>query len=140
MSLLSLIGLIAACGAMGGVANCAIAGEFVLPRIDKSAKTWRPGWIGNVLVGSIAAVVIAGMYGPLSQVVLNATTPPTLPPVTMANLLGAVVVGLGGGNILTQLAQRQADQLARENLTATLAQLTASRAPPPKKAKAKGQA
>jgi len=112
-SLLSLALLIDACGAAGGVANGALAGEFRLPRVDRWAKTRRPCWIGNVIVGSTAAVVIAGVYGPLSQVVLNAATPTTLTRVTMAKLLGAVIVCPGGVNIVTQLAQRQAGQLAR---------------------------
>lgn len=116
MSIWGLVGLIALLGAVGGIANSAISGEFVLPRFDRKRRTWRPGWIGNVVVGSIAAVVIGGMYGTLSQVVIN-NGEPVLPKLTISQLIGAVVVGLGGGNILTQLSQRQAQRLAREALT-----------------------
>jgi len=115
--------MIAGLGALGGIANCAITGEFALPQFDRANKVWRPGWIGNVIVGAIAAVVVGGMYGPLAQFVINGTAQ-AVPQLTVAQLLGAVVVGLGGGNILTQLAQRQAERLAKDNLAATLAAMT----------------
>jgi hypothetical protein len=50
MTIWQIILLISACGAMGGIVNCAISGEFNYPRFDAAAKVWRPGWIGNVLV------------------------------------------------------------------------------------------
>lgn len=121
MKIWSLLTIIAALGAIGGVANCAVAGEFVRPRFDPVNKSWRPGWLGNVIVGLIAAIVVGGMYGPLAQYVIN--TAQDLPQLTVAQLLGAVLVGMGGANILTQLAQRQADQLSKQNLTSALKSL-----------------
>ena len=115
MTIWNLIWMILGLGALGGIANCAITGEFALPRFDKNNNVWRPGWIGNVIVGAIAAVVVGGMYGPLAHYVVNAPKQ-TLPELTVAQLLGAVVVGLGGGNILTQLTQRQAERLTKANL------------------------
>ena len=115
--------MIAALGAVGGIANCAITGEFALPQFDRVNRIWRPGWVGNVIIGVIAAVVVGGMYGPLAHFVINGTKQ-DVPQLTVAQLLGAVVVGLGGGNILTQLAQKQAERLAKDNLAATLASMT----------------
>lgn len=123
MTIWSLLILIAVLGAVGGFANCLITGEFVLPKYDNDNKIWRPGWVGNILVGAIAAVVVGGMYGPLSQVVINGAQQ-VIPQLTIAQLVGAIVVGLGGGNILTQFAQRQAERLARDNLAATLGEIT----------------
>ncbi len=64
--------------------------------------------------------------------VINSGQPQSVPALTVAQLLGAVVVGLGGGNILTQMAQRQAERLAKDNLTmalATMAKATGSLPP-----------
>ena len=54
MTIWQIILLIAGFGAIGGIVNCAISGEFNYPRFDAAAKVWRPGWIGNVLVGAVA--------------------------------------------------------------------------------------
>src|ERR1043166_1758225 len=67
MTIWQIILIIAGCGAIGGIVNCAISGEFNYPRFDASAKVWRPGWIGNVLVGAVASVVVWGIYGPLAS-------------------------------------------------------------------------
>jgi hypothetical protein len=106
-----------------------ITGEFALPQFDKNNKIWRPGWVGNVFVGAVAAVVVGGMYGPLAQFVINGSQQ-TVPQLTVAQLLGAVIVGIGGGNILTQLAQRQADRLAKDTLASALAAMTKPAATP----------
>lgn len=118
MGIWDFIWIAAGLGALGGIANSAVSGEFVLPRKQSGPNgiSWRPGWIGNVLVGAIAAVVVAGLYGPLSQVQINPTGPQSLPPVTVAQILGAIVVGMGGGTILTKIAQLQSERLAKENL------------------------
>lgn len=100
-----LIGLMAALGAMGGFVNCAVGGGFHLPHIDKQAKVWRPGWIGNVLVGGVAAVVVWGIYGPLASYDLVAAQKLDTQ-LTLAQLLTSLVVGLGGGRILTLEAQK----------------------------------
>src|SRR2546430_16426030 len=64
MTIWQIILLIAGCGAVGGIVNCAISGEFNYPRFDAAAKVWRPGWIGNVLVGAVESVVEWGIFGP----------------------------------------------------------------------------
>src|SRR5438477_10902478 len=102
--------VIAGLGAVGGLVNCAIAQEFALPHIDREAKVWRPGWIGNVVVGAVAAPVIWGMYGPLAGHAINAADKLDL---TLAQVFVSVVIGLGGGGILTVEAQKQAERVAK---------------------------
>jgi len=41
MTIWQIILLIAGCGAVGGIVNCAISGEFNYPRFDAAAKVWR---------------------------------------------------------------------------------------------------
>src|SRR2546430_9557680 len=67
MTIWQIILLIAGCGAVGGIVNCAISGEFNYPRFDAAAKVWRPGLIGDVLVGAVASAVVWGIYGPLAS-------------------------------------------------------------------------
>lgn len=128
MTILLLILFVAFLGAVGGVANCAIAGEFVLPHHDKTTGIWRPGWVGNVIVGAIAAICVWGLNGPLSSYDLFSVGSQNIP-FTISQLVSSIVVGLGGGNILTQLAQKQAERITKDNLTAALQTMTAS-APP----------
>ena len=115
MNIWKLIGIIAFLGALGGIANSTITGEFTLPELDLENNLWKPGWLGNVLVGALTAVVIAGMYGPMAQydIIQDKGTPPSL---KLSELMGAVVIGMGGGNILTQLAQKQAERISKINL------------------------
>lgn len=115
MTILQVIYFIALLGAIGGVINCAVTNEFVLPRLDLENNRWRPGWVGNVLIGALAAVIIAGMYGPISQydLVKKEGEPTSL---KVSELMGAVIIGMAGGNILTQLAKSQAEYISRVNL------------------------
>src|SRR2546421_11843201 len=70
MTIWQIILLIAGCGAVGGIVNCAISGGFNYPRFDGAAKVWRAGWVGNVLVGAVESLVVLGIYGPLASVAL----------------------------------------------------------------------
>lgn len=128
MSIILLILLVAFVGSIGGIANCAIAGEFVLPHYDQATGIWRPGWVGNVVVGAIAAICVWGLNGPLASHDLFSTGQQDIH-FTIAQLVSSIVVGLGGGNILTQLAQKQAERIAKENLAAALQTVTTP-APP----------
>lgn len=113
MKIQELIIFIGCLGAIGGITNCAITGEFALPKIENNS--WRPGWIGNVLIGTIAAIVIAGMYGPIAgyDVIKNTGLPESL---KISEITGAIIIGIGGGNILTQLSRNQAGNITKNNL------------------------
>ena len=43
MTIWQIILLIAGFGAIGGIVNSTISGEFNYPRFDPAAKVWRPG-------------------------------------------------------------------------------------------------
>jgi hypothetical protein len=126
MTIWQIILLIAGFGAIGGIVNSAISGEFNYPRLDPAAKVWRPGWIGNVLVGAVASVVVWGVYGPLASYDLVTGTTIELH-LTVAQLLTSLVVGLSGGKILTLMAEKQAATISKDQLAATLSALTKGR-------------
>lgn len=97
-------------GVLGGLVNSLITGEVRLPRTDQEARVWHPGWVGNALVGGVAAVVFWGLYGPFAGYALVGTVASvggSVPAFTVGDLCGAVVTGLGGGQILTREVDRR---------------------------------
>jgi hypothetical protein len=123
MTIWQIILLIAGCGAIGGIVNCAISGEFNYPRFDRGAKVWRPGWIGNVLVGAVASVVVWGIYGPLASYDVMTGHVADIH-LTVAQLLSSLVIGLSGGKILTLMAEKQAATISKDQLAAAVKALT----------------
>ena len=84
---------VAACGALGGFANVFIGDSGLhLPTIDQGI--FRPGYIGVVCVGLIAAI---GAWLATQSSVLTGNLVPS-PPVTLrlSELSTAIVVGFGG--------------------------------------------
>jgi len=105
-----LLAYVAIAGAAGGVVNSLLADNgFRLPQSEPAGDTtiYRPGWIGNVVVGMVAAVVSWGLYGPLASYYVAvsgglkaaaATEPIGL---TLSTLVGAVLIGIGGARWLS---------------------------------------
>lgn len=58
MSVLHCLILVAVMGAVGGLAACFHKDAVVLPKFDKRAKIWKPGAIGTVLSGAVAAGLV----------------------------------------------------------------------------------
>jgi hypothetical protein len=89
-------------GCLGGLTNAAIAGELKLPHKDPEARVYRPGWVGNVLVGGVASLVFWGLYGPMAQAVLIEPADARIVPILrVAELFAALLTGIGGGRLLT---------------------------------------
>jgi hypothetical protein len=105
ISLIAL--LVLACGGLGGLVNALLAGDLHLPHREENI--YSPGWIGNVVVGAVAALVFWGLYGPMAKVaVIGTTAPATSVAFTIAELAGSVVTGIGGGRILSSEVERKA--------------------------------
>ena len=94
-------------GAVGGIVNALMSDNgFVLP---KSADTddgriVRPGFLGNILIGGVAAGISWGLYGPFAAYpLLGGAADANADPVqlTLSALVGAVLVGVGGARWLT---------------------------------------
>ncbi|MFA4966430.1 MAG: hypothetical protein WC709_12475 [Thermoleophilia bacterium] len=102
---------VALAGAVGGVVNALLSdGGFRMPGRERAtnATILRPGWIGNVLVGAVAAAVSWGLYGPLAAYyvagtseALAANTEPETIGLALSSLVGAVLIGVGGARWLT---------------------------------------
>ncbi len=128
-----LLAVVAGFGALGGLTNCLVAGELTLPRFELAGRVWRPGWIGNVVVGAVAALVASGIFGVASSIDVSTFFAPTsggdaplkLPPVPLGQVILSVLVGFSGGRYLTVLADKHLETVTRENLTAALQHLAA---------------
>lgn len=96
-------------GALGGVVNALMTDNgFLMPRneiVDESKHIFRPGYLGNILIGAVAALVSWGLYSPYGAMMVIGG-PPVLPDqatpgLSVFALMGAVLVGIGGARWLT---------------------------------------
>ena len=108
MSILVASLLVCVAGALGGVANALITdnGFFLPQREQTSDKTTivRPGFLGNILVGMVSALISWGLYSSFGAVEIFQSTSTNLPPnvsFTIAGLVGAMLVGVGGARWLS---------------------------------------
>lgn len=91
-------------GAVGGFINALISDNgFVLPK--STAGILRPGFIGNMLIGGVAAAISWSLYGPLASLPLisvGAADPaPVKGELTLAAMGGAILVGVAGARWLS---------------------------------------
>jgi hypothetical protein len=105
MSLWWILLVVCVAGAVGGVVNALMSDNgFVLPKTADGIE--RPGYLGNVLIGAVAAGISWGMYGPFAQRYIlggppQPATPEQAPGLLVVTLVGAVLVGVGGARVLT---------------------------------------
>jgi hypothetical protein len=102
---------VAVAGAVGGVVNALITDKgFVAPSVEHvdGVTLYRPGWIGNVLIGALAAAVSWGLYGPLAAYyvagtaeAMRANGAPAGAGLALSSLVGAALVGVAGARWLT---------------------------------------
>jgi hypothetical protein len=107
-------------GLVGGLINALISDNgFAMPTCvtQNGIGIWRPGYIGNMLIGGVAAAISWGLYGPAGAVSLVPLIPgssaaanvggesgvakPPMVFLTMAGLVGGVLVGVGGARWLS---------------------------------------
>ncbi len=95
-------------GAVGGLVNSLLSNNgFILPRCEEKEKTriFRPGVLGNVIIGGVGATVSWGLYGPFSAAYivggLTGGSQAGNIGLTLSSLFGAVLIGIGGARWLT---------------------------------------
>jgi hypothetical protein len=98
--------LIATAGGFGGVVNALFTDNgFALPRYRRGV--WCPGVIGNIMVGTFAALSSWSFYGSGAAVELGRTTESTLVSLRLSALAGAFLVGVVGAKWITNEADKQ---------------------------------
>ena len=140
MDLWVLLVIIFVAGAIGGLVNAWMTENLFLRPIEEDTghgRVRRWGIGGNCFVSGVAACVSWGLYGPFASAYIiggPAQTPGALsspPGLTLAALVGAVLVGIGGARWLTNevdkkllraAATQAATKAASEPLAAGLAQ------------------
>lgn len=130
--MLLIIFLVLAAGAVGGLVSSLVDGAFHLPHKDAEAQVYRPGWLGNVAVGAIAAVMLWGLYGPqANEVLVGAGTHLHDTVLKVSELAGALVSGIGGSRLLAAEVdkaalshEKTALSNAKANLAASITQLS----------------
>jgi hypothetical protein len=94
-------------GGIGGAINALMSDNgFVLPKAADTTdgRILRPGFLGNVLIGGVAAVISWGLYGPFAAYpLIGGSLPPGSASVmlSLSAFVGAVLVGVGGARWLT---------------------------------------
>ena len=101
------IGIVMLSGAVGGIVNALVSDNgFVRPSEETQGDVTiiRPGFAGNILLGSMAAFISWGLYGAFRNVaVWGATSGMGTEEITVSisSIAGAVLVGIGGARWLT---------------------------------------
>lgn len=124
-------------GGIGGVINALMTDNgFLLPKredVDGKASIFRPGYLGNVLIGSTGAVVSWGLYGPLSSYLiagtaeaLRANVSPEKVGLSLASLVGAVLIGVAGSRWLTSEVDKNLLKAAAAEAAGSKSSTTAS--------------
>ena len=72
-------------------------------------RIWKPGWIGNVIVGLFTALFSWAFYGPLSAYVVIGKPPPTQPDavLSLGALAMAFLAGVGGARVLSSYVDKE---------------------------------
>ncbi len=106
--MITAILVIIVCGAIGGVVNSLITdnGFFMWKTETVDGRgIWRPGVLGNILIGAVVAFVIWAIYGPLKDLIVvpvsQVQSSVDQIGLTLADLGGALLTGVGGARILT---------------------------------------
>lgn len=104
-------------GGVGGFINALMAGDLKLPHRDPASNLYSPGWIGNVAIGAVAALVYWALYGPLAKMsLIGGGTAAVTPSFTLAELAASIVTGIGGGRILSNEVEKKALETSRDLL------------------------
>lgn len=99
-----IIGLVFLAGAVGGVINALMTDNgFILPKYEDASgnKIWRPGVIGNVLIGAIAAVISWGLYGPFADFIILPKPATGEANINVSAFVGAILIGVAGAKWLS---------------------------------------
>ena len=106
MSIWIPLGAILLSGAVGGIINALFTDNgFIMPReeIADNVCILRPGVVGNVLLGSIAAFTSWGLYGAYGGAIIFGAVTGQVAEVSLSlsAVSGAILIGIGGAKWLT---------------------------------------
>jgi hypothetical protein len=112
-------------GIGGGILNALIVDKGLkMPRFDTAdgETLWRPGFIGNLIIGGAGAVIIGGLYGPLGAADIGGQL--STMHFTLANAAASVLTGAGGARVITQEVDKRYSRAKTKNLASTVQDLS----------------
>lgn len=104
MNIWIIFGIVFLAGGIGGIVNALLTDNgFMLPKKASADGNyiWRPGIIGNVLIGAVAAIISWGLYGPFANFDILKKPVAGDPTLSVAAFVGAILVGVGGAKWLS---------------------------------------
>ncbi|HLZ80138.1 MAG TPA: hypothetical protein VKP04_00780 [Ktedonobacteraceae bacterium] len=104
-----LLLVVCAAGAIGGLVNALLSDNgFFLPATKQAGDLTilQPGFLGNMLIGLVAAGISWGLYGPLGTAPVFGAMPAS-ESFTLSALIGAVLVGMGGARWITNIVDKK---------------------------------
>lgn len=108
LKVIFVVGAVGFAGAIGGVVNAIITNNgFIWPYVEQvnGIRITRPGFVGNVFVSAVAAVLSWSLYGPFAEAnLLLEDQALSLTPSTFA---GAVLAGIAGAKWLTNEIEKR---------------------------------
>ncbi len=118
--------LIASAGAIGGLINAYFT-DHGLKHPSTLNGIWCPGAIGNVIVGSVSAIISWTLYGSGAAVDITNPSPRELVSLRLSALAGAALVGMAGARWLSsevdkQLSNQNVQKLAERHVSQELTQ------------------
>ena len=122
--------IVSAAGAFGGCINALLTDNgFFLPCEQQSHGTVivRPGFLGNILISIAAALTSWGLYSSFGSVeLLQPST--SITTFTLASVVGAMLIGIGGARWLTNEIDKRLLRAAAVEAAAAPASTTSSQA------------
>ncbi len=117
LSIWILLLIIFVAGAIGGTINALMTDNgFALPKTLDGIV--RPGWLGNALIGGVAAAVSWTLYGSMAGVSIFSDSAENLQKqqgLTLAALGGAILVGVAGARWLSNEVDKSLLRVAGAN-------------------------
>jgi hypothetical protein len=104
-------------GTGGGMVNALLVDRgLVLPRLDRlpDQTVLRLGFVGNMIVGGFAALMIGGLYGPISAVEIGGRA--ATMHLTFSSFAAAILTGAAGSRVFTQEIGKRYSRGIRKNL------------------------
>lgn len=124
IDLLTLLLWLAGAGLAGGLVNALTEVEgLALPRrevLPNGSQILRLGFVGNLVFGVLAAVLLAALYSPLAAMDIAAPAAGQRYSLTFLTLAGAFLSGVGGARIITNEANRRIEKASKEELAEAL--------------------
>ena len=116
MSVGLLILWLGGAGMLGGFVNAFLSSDgFIMPKMQTltdGSRIFRPGFLGNILVGSVAAVALGCLSGPLGAAHVGTS----IDSPSLANIAAALLTGIGGARLLTQEVDRKFQDATKKGL------------------------